>query len=530
MRSLFDMKNIRIVTRQDDADFEEARPPLRMHEDVQNLRTAALKGKPWAVEKLKDRVRHFPKYPVFKNLLFTAYIAKNNPRAAREVAEQMYREHPEYVYARTALAESLIEAGGNIQRAKKILHPSLNITEAFPNRKSFHFGEFVNYERAVILYLTNMGAIEEAFHRLKLLKDSGFADDALLHYLQDYIEKNQPYNPELPALQTQGLEVLFFAGQFMTPEVARDILTVPRTILVADLCRILDDATERSVYWMRDEHPEFTTFAPLHAMILLAELEAEEALPAIIRFLKQSGETVDFWLDDFVTELLPEILARFASPAQYETFAQFATGKHIDEFVCGAFISGVRHRAERHPELRESATAWLAGVIEKLMSDAVSGDYNGHLNLAVSEIIDLQGKSLLPLAEKCFQLDLIDKSMQGDYENFLESFQEAHKWRSDSQYINLESAYRFIKDFGWGEREKIPERPGNIWLEKILSAAGTSAAAMEEDEPESAQMQPQFLLNHPAPTHNIHKAAPSQNGPCPCGSGKKYKRCCGKEK
>jgi SWIM/SEC-C metal-binding protein len=34
------------------------------------------------------------------------------------------------------------------------------------------------------------------------------------------------------------------------------------------------------------------------------------------------------------------------------------------------------------------------------------------------------------------------------------------------------------------------------------------------------------LLNPPAPVRA--EAKPKRNDPCPCGSGKKYKRCCGR--
>jgi SWIM/SEC-C metal-binding protein len=36
----------------------------------------------------------------------------------------------------------------------------------------------------------------------------------------------------------------------------------------------------------------------------------------------------------------------------------------------------------------------------------------------------------------------------------------------------------------------------------------------------------EILLNWPEPTHAEKKVG--RNDPCPCGSGKKYKKCCGK--
>ncbi len=50
-------------------------------------------------------------------------------------------------------------------------------------------------------------------------------------------------------------------------------------------------------------------------------------------------------------------------------------------------------------------------------------------------------------------------------------------------------------------------------------------AGLEPDEPEDIS-DLQRLLNPPLPKKASQKAG--RNDPCPCGSGKKYKKCCGK--
>jgi SWIM/SEC-C metal-binding protein len=48
---------------------------------------------------------------------------------------------------------------------------------------------------------------------------------------------------------------------------------------------------------------------------------------------------------------------------------------------------------------------------------------------------------------------------------------------------------------------------------------------LQEDEPEDIT-DLEILLNWPKPIETQNKVG--RNDPCPCGSGKKYKKCCGK--
>ena len=50
-------------------------------------------------------------------------------------------------------------------------------------------------------------------------------------------------------------------------------------------------------------------------------------------------------------------------------------------------------------------------------------------------------------------------------------------------------------------------------------------AGIEEDEPEDIS-DVRKLLNSPKPI--VISVSTPKNAPCPCGSGKKYKHCCGK--
>lgn len=257
-------------------------------------------------------------------------------------------------------------------------------------------------------------------------------------------------------------------------------------------------------------------------MVLLAELGAEEALPNILRFLRQDKEDVDFWMGDMVTELLPDVMVRFASPAQHALLADFVTDGGIDEYIANIAIQGVVRRTWLQPELKPAATDWLAGIIETLLPGAQPGASNGRLDMAVSAIIELQAESLLPLAEKCFQLDLIDLGLAGPYTEFKQWFYLEGDYHLKN-YPDLEGLYHFLRT-GWlsNDTEPLPpQRPSNDWVSQIRAvwlARRAARIAEAQDQPADSPAL--------APAGALPRV--SLNDPCPCGSGKKYKRCCGK--
>ena len=73
----------------------------------------------------------------------------------------------------------------------------------------------------------------------------------------------------------------------------------------------------------------------------------------------------------------------------------------------------------------------------------------------------------------------------------------------------------------------------NFSPERRVQTKSAVAVAKESKPSEAAPMkakQVEGAANNSAPSQPIRKAAGSvgRNDPCPCGSGKKYKNCCGK--
>ena len=63
---------------------------------------------------------------------------------------------------------------------------------------------------------------------------------------------------------------------------------------------------------------------------------------------------------------------------------------------------------------------------------------------------------------------------------------------------------------------------------KVESAEEEAAAIAEKLAVEQRQQEAQMMLNHTDSDEPIMDKKTARNDPCPCGSGKKYKQCCGK--
>jgi uncharacterized protein YchJ len=93
-----------------------------------------------------------------------------------------------------------------------------------------------------------------------------------------------------------------------------------------------------------------------------------------------------------------------------------------------------------------------------------------------------------------------------------ERFPEYDEWRA---------AEKTEKEEHWERAKELENDPAGLIqfaLEKMTGK--TSAAALKQESPVSRQLH----LNHPLKTGSKQKVG--RNDPCPCGSGKKFKKCC----
>jgi len=232
---------------------------------------------------------------------------------------------------------------------------------------------------------------------------------------------------------------------------------------IAELIRLACDA---GLYGNDPDSTE--VWAPVHARRALGRLGAEESVPPLLAFLKSAG--LD---DDWTHTELPVVLGLIGAAA-IPSAAAFIWDQSNSTFPAATAILGLKEIARRHPACRGECIGILGRLLER------RGDTDPALNgFAVSALIDLEAVDAIAVIRDAFRHKSVDISIAGDEED-------------------VEIALRLR------ERRATP-RPHYQMMPAIWSGR------LEESRDTDVSPRPVKV---------------GRNDPCPCGSGKKYKRCC----
>jgi len=217
-------------------------------------------------------------------------------------------------------------------------------------------------------------------------------------------------------------------------------------------------------------------WAPVHAWWALAELRAEEAIVPLLGLLRRVDEKDDDW----VAEDLPRVFAAIG-PAAIQPLTDYLANPSHGEWARVAAARSLSLVAQSHPHTREECVTRLSAQLERFAEQ--SETFNAFL---ISPLLDLRAVEAAPVMERAFASGRVDETVQGDWE--------------DAQI-----------DLGLKTEREHPRKPNKFtMLGDRLRAAW---AAAQPRETESPYIAPRKV---------------GRNDPCPCGSGRKYKKCCGR--
>ncbi len=260
---------------------------------------------------------------------------------------------------------------------------------------------------------------------------------------------------------------------------------------------------EELEWWAEDPEGSLEEDGSLgtHGLFLLGQWREESAWPVVRKLFSLPGEIGYDLLGDLITEDGSILLAMVGGNRRNELRVMIED-ESLDEYCRCACLDaltclvawGELPRAEHIAYLRELLAGKLRGVPQ-----------NEHvLAGVVSAACDLEAWELRPEVEAAFQRGVVDDG-----------------------FIDLE----LFLDAASGKRRS----PWQSFCESHPPMADVAAATKWLDTPPPARSEPPLPpldkdLNPIADFVQPYIAPPKvgRNEPCPCGSGKKYKRCCGK--
>ncbi|GJM32401.1 MAG: hypothetical protein DHS20C18_14020 [Saprospiraceae bacterium] len=508
------------------------------------------KDKPQLLSKLLKLVKKYPRLPDFKDLLAAYYVAHDQIDKAITINHRIIKEHPNYVYAKINLAKIYLDVE-RYEEVPKILGETLDLQALYPERKAFLYPEFEEFMYAVsrfFILTENIDTAETCINFLEeRIPDSDyldylwkgleiyreFAEAVISHHHVDFWEEGEPFGRSYdksiqtkkpPKLQHPELKVLYDYGLRIPKETLQNILSLPRESLIADLKAILWDSVCRHEYFYEDfefddENDDYLHF-PLHAMFLLTELRAKEALPLLLDCLRQGEEYLEFWYNDHLFETLWHFYYHLGQD-QLDVFQSFMHERDI-HYHGKALLSTVvkqiaLHQKKRLPEVY----SWYENVLVYYLDhpedeDLIDLDAISFLIADLPDLPDLPDRErFIPLIEKFYDLGLVNETALGVYEEIEWQILE-HKPESiyskdlkEEIFDNIFDHYNQILTTWDFYLTKEDQKAKVDLFRKQFEGFENKLAIQQGSKPSSLKP---FKI--------------SRNAPCPCGSGKKYKQCC----
>lgn len=265
----------------------------------------------------------------------------------------------------------------------------------------------------------------------------------------------------------------------------------------ADVPALIRMATDELLHDGPPESP--VVWAPVHAWRVLVQLRAVEAIAPLVKLFRRTDDAMDDW----VSEKLPKDLAEFGAAALEPLTAYLADATHGDwSRVAAAKTIGLV--AKHEPRSRADCVTRLSAQLERFAEQ--SETLNAFL---ISPLWKLKAVEALPVIERAFASGRVDESVMGDVED-----------------VQIE--------FGLKTRREHPRKPNSLTImgEKLRAQWKAAGIPLPDDgDRDFLEAEDDFppLYIEPSAISLPYLAPPKtgRNDPCPCGSGKKFKKCCG---
>ena len=280
--------------------------------------------------------------------------------------------------------------------------------------------------------------------------------------------------------------------------------------------RLSELITDR-YFWYTEDEDEW--WAPIHAVKILGAMRNEKAIPALLVCLKRFEEYPDNPASEWIEQDLIEAF-RQIGPASIKPLMEYIKNNPEEYWYSRAVAStALVYLASDYEEKRAEILEFLHSLLKE--GNIQDVDF---LSLLVCHLLDLCDPSSRPVIEEAFKKDLIDE--------FVVTLQEVKKAYKKGPDIPNRLDFDFLEFYtpeAISARQKEWER--REW-------------ELEKEEEEERRLERLELLEQEQRQRlieegyeidkygTVRRKAPKigPNDPCPCGSGKKYKKCCGRRK
>ena len=337
---------------------------------------------------------------------------------------------------------------------------------------------YLNEKTAARLHVPGLDFIVFAGHTRDQLHEDFAERRSPLKAAREIIEAPPPYQP--PVSQFLSLDEPKHSVLETPPNFYQNTLGITASD-IPGLIRLYQDPEIKLAECNKDLS---VPWARIHAQRALVELRAPGIARLMLDEIRDAGED---GFEYYIIDDSYDLLAQLGDEALALVIAEFSAPTTSEDLTI-SLLEIVRKFAILHPHLRDTCRD---AIRQQLENHPVNNpNYNGFL---VSVLLDLKAIEDAPLIERAYAADHVDLTVCGDW--------------GDVQI-----------ELGLKEKRDTPEPRYHF-----------TPVSNADSEPDiDLILPPSFGKTIPP----IRNAAPTvgRNDPCPCGSGKKYKKCCLKGK
>lgn len=531
------------------------------------------------IAKLERLIERYPQIVTLKNHLFSIYRNSNQNNKAQAVLKNILKDFPDNIYAR-ANQVILDSESEEVDKNIHLLGDPMEISSIIDADQILHVSEYKIYQHAAAIYEAYTNNEEKAKQRLKLLMEMGHAQDAvdqLAKYIAimrirnfsnrkakelentvevDAVQKLSSDDTQAPELTHELVKNLFYQKSVsdFSKEDIQSVMDLPRESLTADLEKVVMDSIHRWNHFAENDFDEDTHSFSEHALYFLGALKAEESLEIVLNCLRMGEEFSDYWFSDYKTEIFYPTLY-FLGESQLDKLKDFVLEPYNYKFDRVMVSQAVVQIGLHQPERKTEVIQWLTDVIEYHLDHP---DMDGiidsiFLSFTISAASDLRFPELLPLIKRVKEKGWFLTDINGDYdfyekdiytpmephdlfplpENIFEFYTTEYKNRkAPLSGKSLEDLEAFKARLEEPVEQLISEEFSNL-IGSILPKNNTYEDREDYSSDYGDENIEDYLdrleeRNYQKTTETVIRSEPKvgRNDPCPCGSGKKYKKCC----
>ncbi|BDU72273.1 DUF1186 domain-containing protein [Mesoterricola silvestris] len=248
--------------------------------------------------------------------------------------------------------------------------------------------------------------------------------------------------------------------------------------------------------------------AHLYALYLLAQFREPRALEPLLSMLRLPADQQDALLGDLLTEGVPSLLASLCigTPAVLEATA---ADPALDPYVRGAAMDALLVLSFQGHLPEDKLLRAFDVLLATFEARGPAEDPTAWAFLIIA--LETAGfAAFLPRLREALRRGRVDRELvdPDELEDAITRYNAHERRRFLLTHHLVEDALLSLEELHWpGDAEDLDEDP----IPDLPTFAPEAVHAIIARQP------------YPKPA-----GTPAQNADCPCGSGKKYKRCCGK--